>query len=312
MSKQNTNLEQVMLDAKEMKSFMQTSVKESVMESLQPRINSIVSQKLAEMDCDDDENMDEDFDFASLMQEVEDEHDSDEPMDDAPMGDEPTGDEPMGDEALVSDMTATELMDFIKDAVKQAIGGDEAPEEDATDMMGDDMEDKDEVEEGIYESDLDAILAEIEDEGYDKGEDKDEKLMEQVKFLKKELADSQKSNTIYKKSLMEAKLLFSQLVYTNKLLAESEISKDNIVKFAEIIEKTKTPEEVKNLYEAIRQSLTSNKSKKVKEVKPQSIKESWGLGSNKILPKQTTNKPLNESANPFTQWKINAGIIKNK
>jgi hypothetical protein len=312
MSKQNTNLEQVMLDAKEMKSFMQTSVKESVMESLQPRINSIVSQKLAEMDCDDDENMDEDFDFASLMQEVEDEHDSDEPMDDAPMGDEPTGDEPMGDEALVSDMTATELMDFIKDAVKQAIGGDEAPEEDATDMMGDDMEDKDEVEEGIYESDLDAILAEIEDEGYDKGEDKDEKLMEQVKFLKKELADSQKSNTIYKKSLMEAKLLFSQLVYTNKLLAESEISKDNIVKFAEIIEKTKTPEEVKNLYEAIRQSLTSNKSKKVKEVKPQSIKESWGLGSNKILPKQTINKPLNESANPFTQWKINAGIIKNK
>ena len=71
--------------------------------------------------------------------------------------------------------------------------------------------------------------------------------------------------------------------YVNRLIVESKLTDEQIVKFSEILDKTKSVEEVKNVYNAINESIKTKAPKS--QVKTQVVKESYGLGSKNIVAK---------------------------
>ena len=296
-----TSLAEAILEAKDLKNIMKSNVEKTLLENLQPRIAQLVSKNLQEMEGEyeqEDEDMDETLDIASLMQEVEDEtdeaHDGGE---ESEIGGEgyPETDE---SDVSVADMSKEDLTQIIKDVIQGILGGEQAGEVDSTDMEGgDEMSTPDEEgemdEEGMYEG-LDELVNEIMgDISEAEGED-DESLQEQVKSLKKENDDLKKANGVYKKALNESKLSLVQLSYINGLIVESKLSNEQIIKFTEILEKTKTVEEAKNVYDAINESVKTKAPKQA--IKTQKIKESYGLSSNQILP---NNKVQTQNDDPF-------------
>ncbi len=292
-----------------MQSALKIGVEKTLLENLRPRINQLISKNLQEMSddyADSDENeMDETIDVASLMQEVEDEQDDS--MDVA----EPEEEDGMGmgaeGEESIASMTPESLKQMIKDALQDILGDDaNAGEVDATDLDADAPEEdefKDDIEEDEMYEGFDDIVNEIMADIDDKESPDGDKLQEQVKKLKKSNEDLKKANGIYKKALNESKLSLIQLSYINGLIVESKLSNSQIIKFTELLEKTKTPQEAKNLYEAINESVKSNVPKST--IKSQKIKESYGLNSNTILPNKTQVK---QEDSFVTRMKRNAGI----
>ena len=300
-------LAEAMKETTDLKNLMKSNVEKTMLEQLQPRINQLVSRNLQEMGDEgygNDEEMDENFDVHALMQEVEEEGDA--PADAPDMGDgDMDADDVAEDGGTIADMTPEDLKQMIVDALKEITGGN-AGEIDATDMDAD--KDTEMDEDGMFEGlDLDEMLAEMSDmDDCDKDGEGDEKsLNEQIKSLKKDKLELTKANAVYKKSLQENKLTLVQMSYVNKLIVESKLSDEQIIKFSEILDKTKSVDEVKNVYNAINESIKSKSPKQV--IKTQKLKESFGLGSKDILPKV---QKIVVAEDPFvTRMKANMGLI---
>lgn len=280
--------EEAIKETTDMRKMLSSDIGKTILEQLQPRINQLVSKNLQEMGDEgygDEEEMDETLDFHALMQEVEEE---DAPTDAPDMGDGDMGDVGMDDESAedggtIADMTPEDLKQMIMDALKEITGGD-AGEVDATDMGakpdGDDEMDEDGMFEGL---DLDEMIREMADAD-DADQPKDAgSLQEQIKALKKDKIELTKANVVYKKSLQENKLTLVQMSYVNKLIVESKLTDAQIIRFSEILDKTKSIEEVKNVYNAINESLKTKAPKQV--IKNQKLKEGYGIASRDILPK---------------------------
>lgn len=285
-------------EANDMRTASKMTIEKNLLESLQPRISQLVSKNLQEISDEydqEDEEMDETLDIASLMQEESDEETDETP--EAEASEHADGEEaPEGDEGDVSvaDMSKTDLEQIIKSVIQGILGDDQAGEVDSTEMDGGDelpAEDESEMDEdGMYEG-LDDIVNEIMSE---MGEDtKEDSLQEQIKTLKAENSDLKKANAVYKKTINESKLSLVQLSYINGLIVESKLSNEQIIKFTEILEKTKSVQEAKNVYDAINESVKTKAPKQA--IKTQKIKESWGVASNQILP----NKTKTQNEDPF-------------
>lgn len=293
-----------------MQSALKIGVEKTLLENLQPRISQIISNRLQEMNDegeDDNIEMDETIDVNALMQEVEDENAETPDLGEPEEGDDMGGEPEEGGEESIASMTPESLKQMIKDALQDILGDEQAGEVDSTDMDMDTetdapTEDETEVDENDMYEGLDDIVNEImADMGDEKP--KDDSLQEQIKALKKENGELKKANGIYKNALNESKLSLVQLSYINGLIVESKLSNEQIIKFTEILEKTKTPQEAKNVYDAINESVKSNSTKSV--IKTQKIKESYGLSSNKILPNKTQPK----QEDPFvSRMRRNAGL----
>lgn len=305
----STSLTEAILDAKELKKMMKMNVEKSLLENLQPRISQIVSKNLQEMsdEYDEETDIDETIDVDALMQEVEDENSDPSDLDNTEDGvdglDDMSGDGTS--EENVSNMTSDDLKQLIKDALQDILGDDDAGEVDATDMDTDaPVDDETEVDENDMYEGLDDIVNEImADMGEKDKTDKDSSLQEQIKSLTKTNSELKKANLVYKNALNESKLSLVQLSYINGLIVESKLSNEQIIKFTEIIEKTRTPQEAKNIYEAINESIKINSKKST--IKTQTFKESYGVDSNKILPNTKTN-PQEDAF--VTRMKRNAGL----
>jgi hypothetical protein len=280
------NLAEALSEVSDLKKMAKSDMTARLLEHLQPRINQLVSKNLQEMGDEgynDDEDLDENF-LQNLMQE-DDEEEAPEGDDMPDMGADDMEGEPTEDGGTIVDMTPEDLKQMIVDALKEITGGD-AGEVDATDMgaepeMEDDM-DEDGMFEGMDTDDLDQMVQEL----CDTEDPKDDKsLQEQVKSLKKELIDVKKANTVYKTAIQENKLSIVKMSYVNRLIVESKLTDEQIIKFSEILDKTKSVNEVKNVYNAINESIKSKAPKST--VKTQKIKESYNLptGSKNIATK---------------------------
>ena len=303
-------LAEAMKETTDLKNLMKSNVEKTMLEHLQPRINQLVSRNLQEMGDEgygDDEDIDETLDVHALMQEVEqedaptDSHDMDDMGDmDGNMGDEPTD-----EGGTIADMTPEDLKQMIVDALKEISGG-ATGDVDATDMDAEPTDDDKMDEDNMFEDlDLDEMLREMSDtEEIDKPKG-DSSLQEQIRLLKKDKIELTKANDVYKKSLQENKLTLVQMSYVNKLIVESKLTDAQIIKFSEILDKTKTIEEVKNVYNAINESIKLKSPKQV--IKTQKLKEGYGISSRDILPKVQKNVVTED---PFvTRMKANMGLI---
>ena len=286
-------------DAKQVREAALANAKVALEEALTPRLQSMLSTKLQEMEDEDmeegfetndfgfgeedavlegEEDLEEDFDLSEILAELEAEEkdelkeaeESEEEEageEEAGEAEEEAGEEEAGEaeeEVEVADMSVEELKDLIKDIISQEIGGDE-------EMGMDDMEAGEEemIDLGGEEEDeinLEELLAELE------AVDLEE--VENAKNSNEDLDEAINTINTLRSELQEVNLLNAKLLYVNKIFKAKNLTESQKVKVIASFDKATTAKEAKIVFESLESTLTAVTS----NVKSQ-IKESLGFAS---------------------------------
>ena len=328
-------LKEAIADAKAVKETALANAKIALQEAFAPRIKSMLENELMN-ELEDDDMMDDE-----MVSGDEDEMGMDDmDMDSEVAYETPDmvgvavdfdndgdydleGEIGMDDEEEMEDMLPAETDEM-------------SPEMDMTDDMTDDMGDDDmdleeiirELEEdlnsdaaaeeedvadinaGMYESTssieelIEAILAEEEEEvigemAHAKDEAKDEK-------MKDELEEAYKTVTHLKNVINEVNLLNAKLLYTNKLFRNFELSESQKMKVIENFDRAANTREAKLVFSTLAESFQTRKAgKKI-------VKESKSMASRPVAttaPSKQTTQVLTEGFEQANRWKKLAGLI---
>jgi hypothetical protein len=292
----NKNLfKEAIADAKQVREAALANAKVALEEALTPRLQSMLSTKLQEMEMEDeveegfntdefgfdeedsvneaDDELEEDFDLSAILAELEaedkeemkeaKEEEAEEEAEEAEEKEEEAGEE---EEIEVKDLTVDQLKDMIKDIISQELEnetGDEIDldgEEDAIEMGG-------EEDEIMEEINLEELLAELdalgENEEVSEAKKDDEELKEAISTI----------NTL-RSELQEVNLLNAKLLYVNKIFKAKNLTESQKVKVIASFDKATTAKEAKIVFESLENTLTATQS----STKSQ-IKESLGFAS---------------------------------
>ena len=324
-------LKEAIADAKAVKETALANAKIALQEAFAPRIKSMLENELMN-ELEDDDMMDDE-----MVSGDEDEMGMDDMDMDSEVADETPdmvgvavdfdndgdydleGEIGMDDEEEMEDMLPAETDEM-------------SPEMDMTDDMTDDMGDDDmdleeiireleedlnsdyaaeeedvaDINDGMYESTssieelIEAILAEEEEEEEVIGEMKhDEK-------MKAELEEAYKTVTHLKNVINEVNLLNAKLLYTNKLFRNFELSESQKMKVIENFDRAANTREAKLVFSTLAESFQTRKAgKKI-------VKESKSLASRPVAttaPSKQTTQVLTEGFEQANRWKKLAGLI---
>ena len=217
------------------------------------------------------------------------------------------------EEVSIEDMTEDDLKSFIEGVIKDmvAAGELEAAEGGEGEEMEMDMEmpEEGESEEEDTEVNIDELLAELE-EGTDEDmvyednmndselEEAKKKKKEEEEKTKAELEEAYAAIETLRSELQEINLLNAKLLYTNKLFRNKSLSESQKVKVLAAFDKAKNKQEAQLIYETLLGSVAT--------VAKSSIKESLGSAS-KALGNAT--KPIIEN-DAFARMRELAGLTK--
>jgi len=330
MARRKDLLSEAIADAKAVKETALANAKLALEEAFTPKLQSMISAKLAE---DADEEMEEELDSSDLGA-----GDNAQPSDDAnDSSDIENDDELMVAEEDELEEDEVEEDDDMEDDMEAELDMDSEEEMGAD--MDDDMEDDDEDE-----LDLESVIAELEaemeedeapaDENYheeetDEEEDMDEEeeidLDEVIKTLKEmeegdyneeemdeeedmdededlagELEEAYNTIASLKNTINEVNLLNAKLLYTNKLFRTFDLNENQKVKVLENFDRTSSVREVKLVFSTLAENL--NVAKKKRTV----VKEGYASKATKSsAPKKQIISEGNEMA---ARWKKLAGL----
>jgi len=329
MARRKDLLSEAIADAKAVKETALANAKLALEEAFTPKLQSMISAKLAE---DADEEMEEELDSSDLGA-----GDNAQPSDDASdSSDIENDDELMVAEEDELEEDEVEEDDDMEDDMEADLDMDSEEEMGAD--MDDDMEDDDEDE-----LDLESVIAELEaemeedeapaDENYheeemDEEEDMDEeeidldeviktlKEMEEGDYNEEEMGEEEDMdededlasdleeayNTIasLKNTINEVNLLNAKLLYTNKLFRTFDLNENQKVKVLENFDRTSSVREVKLVFSTLAENL--NVAKKKRTV----VKEGYASKATKSsAPKKQIISEGNEMA---ARWKKLAGL----
>ena len=303
----NKNLfKEAIADAKQVREAALANAKVALEEALTPRLQSMLSTKLQEMEYGNiedevedvmevEDDLEEDFDLSAILAELDAEEAGEEEVkvgeeEEAGEEEEESGEEEE-EEIEVSDMSVEDLKDLIKDIIAQEMGGDEVID-DESDIEDEeiDLGIEDEIMEESEEINLEELLAELESLDEENGDSSD--LKEAIQTI----------NTL-RSELQEVNLLNAKLLYVNKIFKAKNLTESQKVKVIASFDKATTPNEAKLVFESLESTLTSILS----PVKSQ-IKESLGFASKAagVAPKKQIVE-VNENVSRMQQL---AGIIK--
>ena len=314
-------------DAKQVREAALANAKVALEEALTPRLQSMLSTKLQEMEDEDmeegfetndfgfgeedavlegEEDLEEDFDLSEILAELEaeekDELKEAEESEEEEAGEEEAGKEEASEteeEIEVADLTVDELKDIIKDIISQEMGGDEEMGMDDMEAGEEEMEmgAEDEMEMGDDEDEinLEELLAEL--EAMDGNE------VEEAKKSNEDLDEAINTINTLRTELQEVNLLNAKLLYVNKIFKAKNLTESQKVKVIASFDKATTAKEAKIVFESLESTLTAVTS----NVKSQ-IKESLGFASKAagVAPKKQIVE-INETISRMQQL---AGIIK--
>lgn len=290
-------------DAKQVREAALANAKVALEEALTPRLQSMLSMKLEEMENEEEveegfdtnefgfdeedavneaeDDLEEDFDLSEILAELEaEEKEGKEEMKEAEEeeageeseeeADEEKADE-VEEEIEVADMSVEDLKDLIKGIISQEMGDDEMGMDDM-EAGEDEMEMGDEAEEmevGDEEDEinLEELLAEL--EAVD---------LEEVEEAKKSNEDLDEAiNTIntLRTELQEVNLLNAKLLYVNKIFKAKNLTESQKVKVIASFDKATTAKEAKIVFESLESTLTAISTSNNKS----QIKESLGFAS---------------------------------
>jgi hypothetical protein len=336
MAKSNL-LKEAIADAKAVKETALANARLALEEAFAPRIQSMLSHKLAEeLEDEDEDSMEEELDSSELGT-----GDNAEPSTDANDSSDIENDTDLAEEedTMYSDedrMDAEEEMDMAADSgdgEEYDLTGNEEEdtEEDDLDLEAvireledamasdDEMTEEDEVEDEMTSEEdevEDEMTSEEDEEELDineiirtlkemEGEDEEEMTEEEedaTEGYKEELEEAYKTIQSMRKTINEVNLLNAKLLYTNKLFRTFDLNESQKVKVIENFDRASNLREVKLVFATLGENL--NVARKKKTV----VKES--LASKPMKSTAAPRKILSEGDAVAERFKKLAGLIK--
>ena len=329
-------LKEAIADAKAVKESAIANAKAALEESFTPHLKSMLAAKINEMEMEDEEEMyeaknrmeeedmnenyeatemedemadgmDEEMNLDEILSELEemDEEQLNEVEEEVEYEDSdadgipdekdetPHGEAEEEEEINLEDMSEEELKSFIESVIADMV---EAGELEA----GHEGEENEEEEEGEEELEM---AMESEDK-LDKAANAEYKrTIAKMRKLEEELNETREALKTVKEDLNEVNLLNAKLLYTNKIFRNKNLTESQKVKVLGAFDKAASVKEAKLVFETISESLNTPKK---------SISESViGRASKPAGTSTTTKQPIVESNEMITRFQKLAGIIKN-
>jgi hypothetical protein len=325
-------LKEAIADAKAVKETALANAKIALQEAFAPRIKSMLENELMN-ELEDDDMMDDE-----MVSGDEDEMGMDDMDMDSEVADETPdmvgvavdfdndgdydleGEIGMDDEEEMEDMLPAETDEMspemdMTDDMTDDMGDDDMDLEEIIRELEEDLNSDDAAEEedvadinaGMYESTssieelIEAILAEEEEE--------EEEVIGEMKHdekMKAELEEAYKTVTHLKNVINEVNLLNAKLLYTNKLFRNFELSESQKMKVIENFDRAANTREAKLVFSTLAESFQTRKAgKKI-------VKESKSMASRPVAttaPSKRTTQVLTEGFEQANRWKKLAGLI---
>jgi outer membrane biosynthesis protein TonB len=201
------------------------------------------------------------------------------------------------DDVNIEEMSTEDLESFIKEVIADMVsaGELEAGEENEGEEEGEEVEGEDEDEE--EEIDIDSMVAEIK-KAKAKKEDVEEN---KVKKMEQELKEAYDTLKHVKSELNEVNLFNAKLLYTNKIFRNKNLSESQKVKVLAAFDKAVSVKEAKLVYETLSEGLKQTKAP---------VNESLLRGAASKVSGIAPKKPILEVNNQVNRWQILAGIKK--
>ena len=317
-------LKEAIADAKAVKESAIANAKAALEESFTPHLKSMLAAKINEMeeeldeyaeeqpsrdmdgdgdvDANDVRMMKEEMDLDEILAELEEmdeeqlneveEEEEYEDSDADGIPDEkdemPKGEAEEEEEIDLEDMSEEELKSFIESVIADMV---EAGELEA----GSESEEEEEEEEELE------ITMEAEDEMYEAKDATYEAMKAKMKKMEEELNETRNAFKTIKTDLNEVNLLNAKLLYTNKIFRNKNLTESQKVKVLGAFDKAASVKEAKLVFETISESLNAPKK---------SINENViGRASKPAGISTTTKQPIVESNEMITRFQKLAGII---
>jgi hypothetical protein len=321
-------LKEAIADAKAVKESAIANAKAALEESFTPHLKSMLAAKINEMEIEEeemyeaktkmkDEDMNENFYLDEEKEEMGEEMNLDEILAELEEMDEeqlneveeeeeyedsdadgipdekdemPEGEAEEEEEINLEDMSEEELKSFIESVIADMV---EAGELEA----GSESEEEEEEEEELE------ITMEAEDEMYEAKDATYEAMKAKMKKMEEELNETRNAFKTIKTDLNEVNLLNAKLLYTNKIFRNKNLTESQKVKVLGAFDKAASVKEAKLVFETISESLNAPK-KSINENVIGRASKSAGIST-------TTKQPIVESNEMITRFQKLAGIIKN-
>jgi hypothetical protein len=291
-------LKEAIADAKAVKETAIANAKAALEEAFTPYLKEKLSAKLQEMEIEEENEMDEMYEAEAeemmeekesmdeisldeLLAELEDDK-MDESIFEAKEEEEEESEEEESEEEMsIEDMDEDDLKSFIEDVIKDMVAageleaghegmeneeGAEEMDADAEEMDADELDEEVNLDELLDEEEmdeeigLDELLAELkEDDVYE-----DE--------MQEELDEAYATIKTLKSELNEINLLNAKLLYTNKIFRNKSLTESQKVKVLTAFDKATSKKEAQLVYETLLENLKT-------PVKKSSIQESLGSAS---------------------------------
>jgi hypothetical protein len=307
-------LKEAIADAKAVKESAIANAKAALEEAFTPKLQAMFASKLEEMESDEDleeeydgvdeaEEMElsidevetEEMDLDELLAELE--GDLEEETINEEESEEESEEEESEDEFNIEDMSEAELKKFIEDVISDMVEAGELE-----DMPEEDEEIDLEMEDGDEEIDLEIEDDEIEENIDEEVNDLLEK--EELMEIKTELKEAYKVIKTLRSELNEINLLNAKLLYTNKIFKNKNLTESQKTKVLGAFDKATTVKETKLVFESIQTSLNPKPSTK------RNISENIvGLASKTVVSNNTPKQPIVESNEMVKRFQKLAGII---
>ena len=267
-------LSEAIADAKAVKETALANAKLALEEAFTPKLQSMISAKLAE-EADEDEDEEMEMDSEGMYSEEEDmedemEMDSDE-------------EEDMDDE---EDLDLESVIAELESEMNEEEDEESSEEEDMEEVYEGEEEDEEEI-------DLDEVINTLREMSE---EDEEEEVNEEEV---NELEEAYNTIKSLQSTINEVNLLNAKLLYTNKLFRTFDLNEGQKVKVLENFDRTSSVREVKLVFSTIAENLNVAKKKKVV------VKEGY---ASKATKSSAPKKIISEGNDMAARWKKLAGL----
>lgn len=311
-------LKEAIADAKAVRETALANAKLALEEAFTPRLQSMISAKLAEEMSDDDEMNEEDKymdnetpegDNAMAGKYVDEGEETESHEEEMPAGTEemPAEDEaPEESEESMDDSDDLDLDEIIKE-LEASEAGDEHTMEEQDELddsgLGDDIEmpediyEEEESEDSSMDEDIDIneIIKALQEEDEKEEPKKDEELKE----AKAELTEAYNVIRFMKGKLNEVNLLNAKLLYSNKLFRNFSLTEGQKMKVIENFDRAHNLREVKLVFSTLAESFKIPAKKVVKE----------SFASKPVASTAPSKQVINEGSELANRFKKLAGLI---
>lgn len=284
-------LKEAIADAKAVRETALANAKLALEEAFTPRLQSMLSAKLAEEMEEEEPTMEEEEETETKMEEGEEE------THEEPKMEEGEEEETPAEEPAEEEMPEEEDDDLDLDEIIKELEGEETEE---TKMEGEHSEEEEPKMEGEGAEDeeinIDEIIKSLREEEEEKEEMKEE---EEKEESSEELEEAYNVIRFLKGKINEVNLLNAKLLYSNKLFRNFTLSEGQKMKVIENFDRAFTLREVKLVYSTLAEGFKMPSTKKV-------VKESFA--SKPVASTKPAKQVISEGAELANRFKKLAGL----